>query len=84
MAGEKDKGSPGFSPGDREEQLHSFIAWACHNSPDRVDLARPFTLYELPDTRNAGYQSPIRGPPFVLHFKKIRNGGQKDARMDQD
>ena len=25
-----------------------------------------------------------RGPPYVLHFKKLRNGGHKDVRMDQD
>lgn len=24
----------------------------------------------------------LRGPPFDLHFKKIRNGGHRDARMD--
>lgn len=24
----------------------------------------------------------LRGPPYALHFKKKRNGGQKDARMD--
>lgn len=25
-----------------------------------------------------------RGPPDVLHFKKIRNGGHLNVRMDQD
>lgn len=24
----------------------------------------------------------IRGPPCVLHFKKLRNGGHIDVRMD--
>lgn len=25
-----------------------------------------------------------RGPPDVLHFKKLRNGGHLNVRMDQD
>lgn len=51
--------------------------WACPDLLERVNLARLFVFIK-------NIQHFIRGPPFALHFKKIRNGGQKDARMDKN
>ncbi len=65
----------GIMEGGREGELHTVENWVQFCMFYLACEMHPFFMFET-------HESKIRGPPRVLHFKKIRNGGHKDVRMD--
>lgn len=51
----------------------------------RVHFCMLFLAWEMhPFSSVFSYKTNIRGPPDVLHFKKSRNGGHINVRMDKN
>lgn len=54
---------------------------ACKRLPILFDFS---TFFDVMQSYLPRAKMRIRGPPDILHLKKLRNGGHLDVRMDSD